>query len=147
MLQACKLAKNETLLHQRCKLVNRQKWTITAQNINIKVIGSSNNGTKWLNYRCVNCSNCRTNYWKVLIRNINHVSWQCIDWCRLLHLPANTSGIFLWVWAIHYHHFVFTLHTIRIDKIVRQYKWFVQSSCCLVSSYIEVTALRIHVIP
>jgi hypothetical protein len=43
--------------------------------------------------------------------------------------------------------FVFTLHTIRMDKIVRQYKWFVQSSCYLVSSYIEVTALRIHVIP
>ena len=46
MMQAWKLTKSTTLLHQRCKLVNRQKWTITAQNINIKVIGSSSNGTK-----------------------------------------------------------------------------------------------------
>ena len=94
MMQACKLTKSATLLHQRCKLVNRQKWTITAQNININVIGSSSNGTKWLNYRCVICSNCRTNYWKVLNRNINHVSWQFIDWYRLMHLPVNTSVFF-----------------------------------------------------
>jgi hypothetical protein len=82
--------------------VNRQKWTITAQNININVIGSSSNGTNWLNFRCVNCSNCRTNYWKVLNRNINHVSWQFIDWYRLMHLPVNTSSewssiCFIWV--------------------------------------------------
>jgi hypothetical protein len=49
---------------------------------------------KWLNYRCVICSNCRTNYWKVLNRNINHVSWQFIDWYRLMHLPVNTSVFF-----------------------------------------------------
>jgi hypothetical protein len=94
MMQVCKLTKSAALLHQRCKLVNKQKWTITAQNINIKVIGSSSNGTKWLNYRCVNYINCRTNYWKVLNRNINHAWWQCTYWYRSMHLPANTSGVF-----------------------------------------------------
>jgi len=72
MMQVCKLTKSAALLHQRCKLVNRQKWTITAQNINIKVIGSSSNGI------VLSVATVEQTIEKVLNRNINHVSWQCM---------------------------------------------------------------------
>jgi len=69
MMQVCNFTKSTTLLHQRCQQYNRQKWTITAQNNNAKIIASSSDETKWLNYRWVNNSNCRKNWSSHLVYN------------------------------------------------------------------------------
>ena len=58
MMQTCKLTKSATFLHQRHQFDNRQKWTITAQNIDIKDIVCRSDGRQLLSYCCVNCGNC-----------------------------------------------------------------------------------------